>query len=503
MPSLYDTNTLRAIEARELARLAPLALMQRAAATLTDTLTDLARARPARSPILSLIGPGNNGADALLASLELRRRGFDVRAVLLSPGMPSAADARAAHARAHSGGLPMSDTLPAQALDGALVIDGLFGIGLSRPIEGRAADWVAALNRSRSAVVAVDVPSGIHAETGAVVGGAAGVAVRAAVTVTFLGDKPGLHTGAGRVHAGQVRVDTLQVETGPGQGTLITRREGLALAAPLARQPDSHKGSHGHVAVLGGAPGLRGAAVLAALGAQRSGAGKVSLGTPDGWQPDSGQHPNLMSLAARQRPPDIDVWVVGCGLGQTRESRKALQALLANPSVPQVIDADALNLVAQDSSVARAFRYGSQPRVLTPHPLEAARLLGTTTAVIQSDRIAAALRLAARFGSVVVLKGAGTVCADPAGHWAIVAPGSAALATAGTGDVLAGVIGGLIAQGLPAASAACLGSLVHACAGERAAALRAGTIGMAASELPVLIADELNALASPTRAGFP
>ena len=137
MPSLYDTNTLRAIEARELARLAPLALMQRAAAALTDALTDLARARPARSPILSLIGPGNNGADALLASLELRRRGFDVRAVLMSPGMPSAADARAAHARAHSGGLPMSDTLSAQALDGALVIDGLFGIGLSRQI-GRA-----------------------------------------------------------------------------------------------------------------------------------------------------------------------------------------------------------------------------------------------------------------------------------------------------------------------------------------------------------------------------
>jgi hydroxyethylthiazole kinase-like uncharacterized protein yjeF len=494
MPALYDTPTLRAAEARDLAALGPLALMRRAARALSDAVTELSRSGPPRAPILALVGPGNNGADALLATLELRMRGFDARALLLSTVEPQAGDARAAHAMAKHAGVPLGDTLTGQELAGALVIDGLFGIGLRRPLEGKAAEWIAAVNRVRSPLIAVDVPSGINADTGSVVGGSAASAALARMTVTFLGDKPGLHTGAGRVHAGKVRVELLEVDAGCGQGTLIARDEARTLARPLRRRPDSHKGSHGHVAVLGGSQGMRGAAMLAAHGAHRSGAGKVSVGTPDGWRPDPGLTPHLMSLSAGQRPREINAWVVGCGLGQGYNARRQLLALLSDASSPLVIDADALNLVALDALVARAVQRCAQPRVLTPHPLEAARLLGVPTAAIQSDRIASARALADRLQSVVVLKGAGTVCADPAGQWAIVDAGSPALATAGTGDVLAGVIGGLLAQGLTVASAACLAGWVHARAGELAASRRAGTIGLAACELPILIADALNEL---------
>ncbi len=501
MPALYDTPTLRAAEERELAALEPLALMRRAAHALSDAVAEIARSRPSRAPILALVGPGNNGADALLACLELRKRGFDASAVLLSAATPEQADARAAHASVLNGAVPLHETLSGRDLTGALVIDGLFGIGLRRPVQGQAAEWIAAVNRARPPLIAVDVPSGIHADTGAVLGGSAGVAALARMTVTFLGDKPGLHTGAGRVHAGEVRVDLLEVDAGCGQGTLIAMDDARKLAFALRRMSDSHKGSYGHVGVLGGSQGMRGAAMLAAHGAHRSGAGKVSVGAPDGWQADPGLSPHLMSLPAGRRPRDINAWVVGCGLGQERNARQQLLALLFDTSSPVVIDADALNLIALDARVARALQRSARPRVLTPHPLEAARLLGVKTAEVQSDRIAAARMLADRLQSVVVLKGAGTVCADPLGHWAIVDAGSPSLATAGTGDVLAGVIGGLLAQGLTVGAAACLGGWVHAWAGERAAMRRAGTIGLAAFELPALIADALNELASsPTEA---
>jgi len=274
----------------------------------------------------------------------------------------------------------------------------------------------------------------------------------------------------------------------------VTQAEATALAAPLARRSDSHKGTYGHIAVVGGGMGTQGAAVLAALGAQRAGAGKVSVGSPMGLKFNPGVHPQLMTLPDRWLPEQFQAVVMGCGLGQSKRALAALKSVLGRTRSPIVIDADALNLLAANPALVAVLTHRVTPSVLTPHPLEAARLLGCTTADVQADRIAAATTLAARMGSVVVLKGAGTVCADAAGHWAIIDSGSPALATAATGDVLAGVIGGLLAQGLAPAAAALLGAWIHGRAGEIAAVRQGGDIGMPTSELPVRVSEVLNQL---------
>ena len=498
MPSLYTTAQIRRAELRAQAGLEPLALMYRAAHAISDACAAEARALLSNAPIVALVGPGSNGGDALLAAIHLRGRGFNAQALLLQPEAGGSPDAAAALAAARKADLPFLSSFPGDSGGQALFIDGLFGIGLARPIEGRAAQWVTALNALSSPVIAIDVPSGISADTGAVVGDTRGVAVHARRTLTFLGDKPGLRTGPGRAHAGEVQVESLGVAADSASGTLVAEPEARMLAAPLIRASDSHKGNFGHVAVVGGSAGMRGAALLAALGAQRSGAGKVSIGAPDDWRPDATYHPQLMALPSEAISAGAyDAWVIGCGIGQSPRSRSVLRRLMRTPGSPRVLDADALNLLATDATLAAALRADIIPAVLTPHPLEAARLLGTTTQRIQADRVGSARRLAHRYRSVVVLKGAGSVCAHPDGEWAIIDTGSPSLATAGTGDVLAGVIGGLLAQGLPPAHAACLGAYVHARAGEIYAAEGVGTIGLAAGDLPFWVAKALNLLISP------
>ena len=257
--------------------------------------------------VLLLAGRGHNGDDVRAAQEHLLS---NRRVELLEINSPG-------------------ETLPLleQALlkKPALVVDGIFGIGLNRPLDEAWQKFITRLNEARCRVLAVDVPSGLNADTG----GTFGAAVEATVTLTVGAPKNGLLTANAWPFVGRLEV-TPDVGLLPCPLPSETRwtLPGDFAAFPPARPAVGHKGRFGHLAIIAGSVGYHGAAVLAALGAQRSGAGKVSLGTPDGWQPDSGQHPNLMSLAARQRPPDIDVWVVGCGLGQTRESRKALQALL-------------------------------------------------------------------------------------------------------------------------------------------------------------------------------
>lgn len=498
MPSLYTTAQIRCAELHAQAGLEPLALMYRAAHAISDACASEARSLSPNAPIVALVGPGNNGGDALLAAIHLRGRGFNAQALVLQPGAGGSSDAAVALAAAREANLPFLSSFPDASGGQALFIDGLFGIGLSRPIDGRAAQWVTALNALASPVIAIDVPSGINADTGAVVGDKRGVAVRARRTLTFLGDKPGLRTGPGRAHAGEVQVESLGVAADSASGTLVTEPEARMLAAPLARPLDSHKGRFGHVAIVGGSSGMRGAALLAALGAQRSGAGKVSVGSPDGWRPDPALHPQLMALPSPAAPAGAcHAWVIGCGMGQSARAQSVLRRLMRESDWPRVIDADALNLLATDASLAAALGANSIPAILTPHPLEAARLLGITTDRVQADRVATARRIASRFRSIVVLKGAGSVCAHPDGQWAIIDSGSPSLATAGTGDVLAGVIGGLLAQGLAPARAACLGAYVHGRAGELFEAEGPGMIGLSAGELPAWVAKVLNKLISP------
>ncbi len=497
MGALYRSSSIRAAEQAALAKLAPGTLMRRAAQAIADAVARQARAlRPGR-PIVALVGPGNNGGDALLAAMLLRERAYPSSALLLDPSLPAASDARAVRVEAQAMGFSLDGGDLSRALGHeAIFIDGLFGIGLSRPLSGLARDWTTRLNEARALVISVDIPSGLDADTGAIVGGRGGAAVHAQQTVSFLGDKPGLHTGAGIDVAGEVRLEMLGVEAGIGDGTLIDEPAVWPLATLLRRRRSSHKGSHGTVRVMGGAAGMRGAALLAAMGAQRAGAGKVAIARPDeGARGDGGAlfvaEPQLMYARADDGLEGVDVVVVGCGLGQQAGARQLLRRALACPH-PLVIDADALNLLAATPALQGLLRARNGAAVLTPHPLEAARLLGCPVELVQSDRVGAALRLARALNAVCVLKGAGTICASPQGHWAIVAAGSPSLATAGTGDVLAGTIGALIAQGLFASSAACLGAWIHAEAGTSWARSAIGNVGMSAAELPDMIRSHLN-----------
>jgi len=433
---LYRVDELRALEQAAQATLAPGTLMQRAgvaAATL------LARRLPqGRGRVRVICGPGNNGGDGYVCALELMRRGVDVQCIAL--GAATAEDARDAFARwAGAGGVTLTSLAVDDGCDA--VIDAMFGIGMTRPLGGSylaATDWI---NRQRAAVLALDVPSGLDADRGCWVGDVPGV--RAAATVTFIGGKPGLFTGEGCEAAGRVDIEPIGVAAGPCSGVLATPADFAELL--VRRSRNTHKGSFGSVAIVGGNVGMVGAPLLAARAALRLGAGRVyvdCVGAPelrlDPLQPELMFRPaaGLDALAS---------CVVGCGLGEDATARSALASAL-DRRCPLVIDADALNLLAADEALAAACVGRTAETVLTPHPLEAARLLRTGPADVQRDRVAHALELARRFAALVVLKGAGSVVAGADGRFAINPTGSPALATAGTGDVLAGMIGALLCQ---------------------------------------------------------
>jgi len=524
MSRLLRVGAIRSLEHAWLGATPPGALMQRAASAVADEAVRIARRLPRATPIVGLVGPGNNGGDALLALGLLRARGFPVRALALSTALPAAEDAARVRARWDASGAPLDPiaALPDWLAQRPLVIDGLFGIGLGRPLQGAAADAIGLLNAARLEVVAVDVPSGLDADTGAVVGGASGAVVRATCTVTMIADKPGLHTAAGVDCAGRVVVAALGTD-GPlpdaaasasspsssapspsssasppsspvtgaplaaapvpqthDTGVLFGRAEARALLRPRTR--DSHKGSFGSVLVIGGAQGMTGAALLAARGAQAAGAGKVFVASPDAPVFDPGQ-PQLMTRDAARAFDDVDAIAIGCGLGRSDAARALLERAL-DAAVPLVLDADALNLIAHAPELAQRLATRAAPAALTPHPLEAARLLGVPTPALQADRLGAAMRLAARLRAAVVIKGAGSVVASPDGDWSVNDSGGPALATGGTGDVLAGVVASLIAQGHPTVDALRLGVWLHGHAGDLWQAHHGGTTGMSAAELP-------------------
>lgn len=466
---LLGLATLRALEQSALARLPAGALMARAAQALALRATRIARGLPRALPIEVLVGTGNNGADALLAAIRLRELGYPtiVRHDSAVTNYPE--DARAIHRQwASLGGRYESFSGLAEALQRSpvppLVIDGLFGIGLSRPIRGPLADAIASLNASTAWVLSADIPSGLDSDRGVVLGDDDGIAVRARGTTTFIADKPGLRTGQGPAYAGEIEVADLDL-TIPADSDAGQRLDTASVISMVrARQRTSHKGNHGSVLVLGGAAGMQGAAYLAGLAAQAGGAGKTYLACLGGGAFDPA-HPQLMSRTFDAAADDVDVLVVGCGLGRSEQASATVrQALLGEQAC--VLDADALNLLADDPDLSALLAARRAPVVLTPHPLEAARLLRCGTRDVQADRVEAARTLASSTGAVIILKGAGTVIAQAPSQWAINTTGSAALATGGTGDVLAGLVGSLLAQRHEAWSAACLSVWLHGRAGD-------------------------------------
>ncbi len=447
---LFDTATSRRIEQRAASGLPEHELMTRAGLALARLARALA---PHARKVWIAAGPGNNGGDGLVLATLMHEAGVDVRVTLVGQAGARALppDAAWALAQARAAGVALLHELPAEAtLAGVdLGVDALFGLGQQRAPEGLFALAIAALNRLRAPVLAVDLPTGLASDTGVILGASI---VRAAHTLVLLTPKPGLFTAAGREVAGDVWFADLGVE--PGADALpsaMLTGESQAAALYPARRHFAHKGSFGDVRIVGGAAGMVGASLLAGHAASVAGAGRVLVharsSKEGGALPVDVRHPELMlrplsELGSALRDDGRATVVAGCGGGE--DVAAELPGCLSN-ACRLVLDADALNAIARDAGLrAQLRRRGERglPTILTPHPLEAARLLQVGVEQLQADRLAAARRLAADTGAVVVLKGSGTIIATPEGAATINPTGDARLATAGTGDVLAGWIGG-------------------------------------------------------------
>ncbi|WP_334189473.1 NAD(P)H-hydrate dehydratase [Noviherbaspirillum sp.] len=482
---LYDQTTIRSIERAALAAHPPGTLMQRAGAASAEMALRLIREANSSDPVLILAGPGNNGGDALVAAACLLRAGVPVLVLLQADPAKQPVDAHQALQHARSNGVDMLGIDRWQECLGrrwSLIIDGLFGIGLTRPIDGATAALIHALNDVDCPLLALDVPSGLDADTGNIVG-PHGVAVRASHTITFIGNKPGLHTADGADHAGQVEVAPLDLDDSFFPGATISLN-GLSHFSHCLRprKRNSHKGSFGDLTIVGGAHGMAGAAILAARAGAKAGAGRVFaafLDTPPAYD---ALQPELMCRPAQLHAFSNGVLVAGPGLG-TKDDAADVLARVLKTTLPLVLDADALNLLASDATLRQLLVARSAPAVMTPHPLEAARLLSTGSTNIQADRISAARRLAASFNSIVALKGAGSVLARQDGLAVINTTGNPGLATAGTGDVLAGICGALLAQGWPAWEAALASVWLHGRAADVLVQRGIGPVGLTASEL--------------------
>jgi len=490
--TLYSVAQIRAIESAALSFAPPGTLMQRAGAAVARVVLSRLSDRTAGLHVLVAAGPGNNGGDALAAAALLARQRLKVTVILLADQNTLPEDARQALMQAKQSGVTfvtsISDTLNTPW---ALAIDGLFGIGLAKPLQGYYREMVVRLNHLSCPVLAVDVPSGLDADTGSVVGSDS-VVVCADETVTFIGNKPGLHTLHGRDSAGQVIVDDLEIDSSLFPSPVARLNSPASFTHLLrSRRHASHKGSFGDLHVIGGADGMSGAVILAARMALMAGAGRVFAGFAGAVPAYDHLHPELMCRPAEKLAADRGATVIGPGLGLSRNAHDLLGRALSS-ALPLVVDADALNLIAAEAPLQTRLAQRSAPTLLTPHPLEAARLLQTNTDAIQADRLSAANTIAQRYHSTVILKGSGSVIGYPGVTSVINSTGNAALATAGSGDVLAGLCGALLAQGCPVWECALAATWLHGHAADNMVRDGTGPIGATASELLPWIRTALN-----------
>ncbi|MBI2310922.1 MAG: NAD(P)H-hydrate dehydratase [Betaproteobacteria bacterium] len=474
---VFRTAEIREIEKRAIAGSNPPRLMDLAGHAAAELARELAGDR---ADILVLAGPGNNGGDAFVCARYLRQWWFSVTVVFAGRVEKLSTDAKQALDEWRAAGGDVVDALPARR-DFGLVIDGLFGIGLERGLEGVYKALVESLNGLECPVLSIDIPSGLASDTGQVRGGA----MRAGHTVTFIGLKPGLLTADGPEYCGRIHLRELGLDPEALVAPSVWRIGESAVSGFLPRRPfNSHKGLYGSVAILGGAPGMTGAALLAGRAALKLGAGRTYVGFIGPAPVVDTEQPELMLRPADEVMglSNLSCIVAGPGLGQSVDACLHLDAALAT-GLPLVLDADALNLIAAFPDLQNRLKSRQEATLATPHPAEAARLLSTDTASIQADRLAAALDLARRFRICVALKGAGTVCALPDGRMFINSSGNPGMASAGMGDVLSGMLGAFLAQGLDAEHALLLGVYLHGAAADRAVAKEIGPVGLTASEV--------------------
>ncbi len=447
---IYPSEDIRRIERG--AGVAEGELMERAGAAAADVAMRIAS--DATKDVLVLAGPGNNGGDARIVARLLRERFFRVEVA------------------------SQIDAVPAKTW--GLVVDGLFGIGLARDIAGEYAALVDYANRQRCPVLALDIPSGLQSDTGRVLGRA----VRATHTVTFIALKPGLLTLDGPDHCGALEVADLGLAPQKIVAPSAWVADPAAFRSLLKPRPRNfHKGMAGSVAILGGAAGMAGAALLAGRAALKMGAGRVYVGLLDESQTlDAGALELMLRHPDDALGQDLDAIVAGPGIGQGERAETLVGAALAS-DLACVLDADALNLIAESEDLRHACARRRAETIVTPHPAEAARLLALKTADVQADRVRAAKILAANLNAHVVLKGAGSILVARDGHWFVNTSGNAGMASAGMGDVLAGILGALLAQRYSGESALVLGVHLHGAAADDLAAAGIGPVGLAAGEL--------------------
>ena len=485
MNTIYRTPALRAMEQRARGARPQPSLMERAGEAAAGFARELL-GQNGRS-VLILAGPGDNGGDAFEVATHLKRGFYRVDVVHLGSGRTLSDDARTAMEKWNAADGRLLNAIP-PAVHYDLVIDGLFGIGFKRPITGAFEQLIDTANAIAAPRLALDIPSGLDGDTGAMTG----ATFRATHTITFLAAKPGLYTLDGPDLCGEVRIDDLGVRDDSTDGWLIDAT--ILRELPLRRPRNFHKGLAGSVAIIGGADGMVGAALLAGRAALRLGAGKVFLGFLTDHPPYVDDlNPELMMRKPEALLNEATVNAIAAGPGMGTDSlaqRLLTQALRSD--APLVLDADALNLIATYTVLQSAVQSRQAPTVMTPHPAEAARLLGKTTVEVQADRVAGALALAQKFRSMVVLKGNGSICAHADGRWWINTTGNAGMASAGMGDVLSGLIAALLAQGATSEQALTAAVYLHGAAGDDLVARGIGPIGLTASEIIDRAREHLN-----------
>lgn len=438
-----------------------------------------------KNKVLVLAGPGNNGGDAFVAARHLHAWGFAVTTVFTGESSRLSQDAKQALENwlIAGGGLHSEIPSPGQW---HVIIDGLFGIGLNpakHPLDEKYRYLIETINSLRLPVLALDIPSGLSADSGV----APGAAIKATITVTFIGMKPGLLTHEGRDCAGEIILCKLDLDAASMKNpqSWLLDQTMMEKLLPPPRPASSHKGVFGSIGIIGGSTGMTGAALLAGSAALKSGAGRVYLGliADQPLSVDPAQ-PELML-----RPVDdlfeldhLNCLIVGPGLGKEIAACLCLEKAL-HTALPLVLDADALNLIACHPELANTLRTRKAPSILTPHAAEAARLLRTDTAAVQNHRMQAAEQLVKDFHCPLVLKGAGSICMLANGHGYFNASGNPGLSSAGTGDVLSGMIGALLAQGLPSEQALLLAVYLHGAAADALLEKLHGPIGMTASDV--------------------
>lgn len=475
--SLYTARQVYALDAAAIASGIPgIQLMKRAGKAAYELLL---QRFPSPERVTVYCGAGKNGGDGYVLAALARQRLLPVQVIQLAAPEKLSGEARLAYEFALQEGVQMLPfTAASTAPLAGVIVDALLGIGLQGDVRPEFAAAIAQINRSALPVLAIDIPSGLNADTGA----AQGAAVKATLTLTFIGIKRGLLSGHGPAVCGEIVLSTLDI---PAQiftqlqdnGEAMPAAEVLSLASLMdllvARQADAHKGDFGHVMIIGGDTGYGGAVIMAAEAAARSGAGLVSVATrPEHVSAILARRPEVMAcgvVSGQELEPLLarpTVLVVGPGLGRSPWSEQMLQQAI-NSGLPLVVDADAINILAAGRVVPNVVARNNW--LLTPHPGEAARLLGITSSDVQLDRFGCLAKMQQKFGGAVILKGAGSLVSGESGTVGVVTQGNPGMASGGMGDVLSGVLGGLMAQGLGVEDAARLGAVLHSSAADLAA----------------------------------